>query len=75
MKNCGERKNSVKAGICKQCKTVFMKRKVQVKAVSAKQFSYHKSKLFEKVCLPNNSLPAWQFYTFNTVTECLLLQV
>ena len=42
----------MKARTCKQCKTVFIKRKVQVKPVSAKQFSYHKSKLFEKVCLP-----------------------
>ncbi|XP_078342949.1 uncharacterized protein LOC144628696 [Oculina patagonica] len=45
---CGETENPVKAGTCKQCRKEFLKKKVPVKPVSAKQFSYHKSKLFQK---------------------------
>ena len=46
---CGEMENSVKRSSCKTCKAPFEKKKVEVKPVSEKQFSYHKTKLFQKV--------------------------
>ena len=41
--------NPVRKSTCKQCKSEFEKKNVEVKPVSDKQFSYHKSKLHEKV--------------------------